>query len=188
MWRKDLRPTSNSTDEELMFAYQDGEHKAFEILYERYKSRIYSFIRKRVANNTDANDIFQQVLMKLHQSRALYSHEYSFAPWIFTISRTTLIDFYRKQKTTQTSQLKAEYLELKDSMLEFEESQHLSVLLKNEELSPLQRSALRLKFFDEQTYDQMAKRLNVTQDNVRQAISRSIKKLKISLEKDKGGV
>ena len=58
-------PYTNLPDEELMEFYQDGESMAFEVLYTRYKKRVYSYLYKRVYDKDKIDDIFQKLSLKM---------------------------------------------------------------------------------------------------------------------------
>lgn len=72
---------------------------ALQTLYERYFDRVYRYVIARVNNSQDAedivSDIFVLVIKRLHQFRN--NNKHSFAAWLFTIARHTIIDFYRRQ-------------------------------------------------------------------------------------------
>lgn len=90
------------SDESLMLAYCDGETDCFELLYRRYKTRVYAYITKR-APNAAVEDLFQQVFLKLHEKKHLYDASYPFAPWFFTLCRHTIVDHLRKKSESTTA-------------------------------------------------------------------------------------
>src|SRR5437868_3329601 len=90
--------TQSRTDEELMLAYQQGDSSAFNELYERYSGRVYSYLEGKVFNKNERDDLFQAVFLKLHKSRHLFDPAFQFAPWLFTICRTTVLDFIKASK------------------------------------------------------------------------------------------
>ncbi|MCB0349058.1 MAG: RNA polymerase sigma factor, partial [Bdellovibrionales bacterium] len=81
-----------------MKLYQNDNFTAFEELYGRYTSRVYSYLRKRLSSSEAIEDLYQKVFLKLHENRGKYDDKLLFAPWLFTITRNVLIDWYRLKK------------------------------------------------------------------------------------------
>jgi RNA polymerase sigma-70 factor (ECF subfamily) len=92
------------TDEELVIAYAQGNNAAFEILLNRHKSNIYSYIYFIVRNKEMAEDIFQETFVKaimtIKQGR--YTENGKFRAWINRIAHNLIIDNYRQEKNEQT--------------------------------------------------------------------------------------
>lgn len=92
------------TDEELVGAYAEGNNAAFDILLNRHKSNIYSYIYYIVRNREIAEDIFQETFVKaivtIKQGR--YTDNGKFRAWINRIAHNLIIDTYRQEKNEQT--------------------------------------------------------------------------------------
>ena len=76
------------TDEELMQVYINGDIEAFQALYQRHKGRAMGYLNARLANQEEAEDVFQDVFTKLHRYRFKYEQDVPFLPWLFTIVKT----------------------------------------------------------------------------------------------------
>ncbi len=161
-----------------MLAYADGDMEAFEALYWRHKNRIFGFLMKKLKNQTDAEEVFQAVFIKLHVAREKYRRDIPFLPWAFTITRNALIDHIRKrdayQKHVITSELAVEtYAEPSGSEApERIEVEGLSSLTET------QRQALEFRFNQGLTFAEIAEQMQTSADNSRQIISRAIRKLR----------
>lgn len=166
----------NKSDEELMVLYQNGTESAFQELYGRHSAKILGFINSRVRDSQKAHDIFQEVFVKIHKSKHLYNRTLPVLPWIFTITKNTLIDQMRKTKVEN------DLVELDESSLFTPEVapalafSDLAPLTK--ELTATQRQAIEMRYYEDKTFDEIAKVLNTSSLNVRQLISRGIKRLK----------
>lgn len=163
------------TDEELMVLYQQGQEEAFNLLYRRYADRMYGYLRQRMRDPQAANDVFQAALMKLHRSKDQFNSSFAFAPWLFTVVRTSLRDW---QKDVRNNIDSTEFIE--DSMaqpqLVFENR------IDQENLANLpesQKVAMELRYFNELSFDEIAARLDTTPENVRKLVSRGIQNLKV---------
>ncbi len=92
------------TDQELIRAYLKGDEKSFEILLKRNQDRVFGYILSKIKNYDLANDIFQDVFIKVIKTlkRGAYNEEGKFLPWVLTISHNLVIDHFRKSKKMPT--------------------------------------------------------------------------------------
>ena len=88
------------TDEQLVALYTDGNNSAFDILLERYKDKIYSYIFYSVRNADLADDLFQETFVKaimtIRQGR--YTENGKFGAWLSRIAHNLVIDVYRTER------------------------------------------------------------------------------------------
>ncbi|MBX7148516.1 sigma-70 family RNA polymerase sigma factor [bacterium] len=88
----------NLTDETLFNRYKmSGDMNAFNTILRRYQSPLFSFLVSRTKNKSEADDIFQEVFIKVVDKRHLFTTDVSFKAWLYTIARNTFIDAYRKK-------------------------------------------------------------------------------------------
>lgn len=157
-----------------MLAYQQGDNAAFNELYERYSGRVYAYLGNRVFNRNERDDLFQAVFLKLHKSRHLFNSTFQFAPWLFTICRTTLLDFLKMRKAEVISAAP-----ITDQIVgEVSPDSALSLSQAGLELSDQQRAALEMRYRDGLDFSKIADRLKISSSNVRQVISRAVRKLR----------
>ncbi len=85
-------------DHQLVTAYLAGNHKAFETLLLRHKSKIYRFIYLKIKSQEMAEDIFQETFVKIINTLQLgnYNEEGKFLPWAMRIAHNLVIDHFRK--------------------------------------------------------------------------------------------
>lgn len=83
------------SDEALMLAYRDGDAGAFDRLYQRHGDGLYRFILRQVGNAALAEELFQDVWMKLVDSRNRYRVRARFRTFLYRIARHRVIDHYR---------------------------------------------------------------------------------------------
>ncbi len=92
------------TDEQLVEMYANGDNRAFDILLERYQSKLYSYILYVVKNEEMTEDIFQETFMKaivtIKQGR--YTDTGRFASWLTRIAHNLIIDNFRQEKYENT--------------------------------------------------------------------------------------
>ncbi|MBR5804038.1 MAG: sigma-70 family RNA polymerase sigma factor [Bacteroidaceae bacterium] len=88
------------TDDVLVALYSKGNNQAFDILLERYKDKLYSYIFFSVRNDELAEDIFQETFVKaivtIQQGR--YTENGKFSAWLTRIAHNLIIDLFRQEK------------------------------------------------------------------------------------------
>lgn len=168
-------PYDTKEDEFLMAEYALGDEAAFRELYRRYRARAYGYLNKRVSDSGTADELFQQVFLKLHRSRSQYDGGRLFSAWFFTICRSVLIDHFRRSGKAGVHEMLNEN-ETADPVIEPTRELIPEGILAS--LSDKQREAVKLRYEEELAFGEIAKAMNTTQDNVRQLISRGVRKLK----------
>ncbi len=115
----------NISDQELINNYLKGDEKSFEILLTRHKSRIYTQIYLFVKDHDLAEDIFQEVFIKIIDTlrKGKYNHEGKFLQWAMRISYNLCVDHFRRSKRrTKVSPSETfdifDVLEVKDDNME----------------------------------------------------------------------
>jgi RNA polymerase sigma-70 factor (ECF subfamily) len=90
-------PKNGGSDAELIARYLSGDGAAFEILYEKYKRQLYSYIRRLLSGrDSPCDDIFQQTWIKAIANFANYKESERFLAWIMRISHNLAMDYFRK--------------------------------------------------------------------------------------------
>jgi RNA polymerase sigma-70 factor (ECF subfamily) len=94
-----MRITPESTDIELIDSYLNGDAAAFDILYERYKRRLYSYLNRLMPMRSAlVDDVFQQTWGKVLGKLANYKHSEKFQAWLTRIAHNVAVDHFRKEK------------------------------------------------------------------------------------------
>jgi RNA polymerase sigma-70 factor (ECF subfamily) len=85
-----------ATDEMLMVRYQRGDREAFAELVNRYERPIYNFLLRQIRHGGVAEDLTQDVFLRLVEKAGEFKHEARFSTWLYTIARNLCIDQLRK--------------------------------------------------------------------------------------------
>lgn len=72
----------------------------FEKIWKEFRNKIYSFIRSRVPDNSTAEDITQDVFVRIYEKSASLQSEDKLQSWLYQIARNAIIDYYRTKKTS----------------------------------------------------------------------------------------
>jgi len=91
-------------DSELIAQYRNGNEAAFDLLVDRYQSKVFTTIYLIVKDQYVAEDLLQDVFVKVVQTIHLdrYSEEGKFQPWLMRIAHNLAIDYFRKSKRYPT--------------------------------------------------------------------------------------
>jgi RNA polymerase sigma-70 factor (ECF subfamily) len=94
----------NLEDQVLVQQFIAGDQNSIEILINRHKKRVYTYILLIVKNQQLAEDIFQDTFIKVIKSlrRGKYQDKGKFVSWVLRIAHNLVIDYYRKQKYQNT--------------------------------------------------------------------------------------
>ena len=174
------------TDEEAMGKFKTGEVKYFDLLLSRHSKGVYRFIYRMVGGSkSDAEDILQEVFMKVAENRMNYSVNKKFTAWLYRIARNHTIDFIRKESYRMHSSLDKNiknsegsnitYLELVESPDKTQEEKIISGRIKEqlfEKLKALKdeyREVFILREIDGLKFDEIAE---ITDSNVNTVKSR----------------
>jgi RNA polymerase sigma factor (sigma-70 family) len=82
-------------DEELMLAYRAGDAAAFDVLYARHKGAVFRYLRRQTGTSAAAEELFQDVWLRLIDARGSYEPRAKFTTWLFTIAHNRLMDYFR---------------------------------------------------------------------------------------------
>lgn len=174
------------SDEDLMVLYQNGSHDAFVCLYQRHSGRVFAYLKLKVSVEV-AQDLLQEVFMKMHRSREQYSAQYPFLPWIFTIARNALFDLLKNSETKlEKASLISETIldrlsEGADSLISTSEHDLTAALGS---LPSQQKRAVELRYLSDWSFEQIAEEMKTTPENTRQIVSRGIKKIRSLIKGD----
>lgn len=189
------------SDEELMLNYQKGEALVMDELLRRYKNPIYHFAYRLSQNNAEAQDITQEVFLRLYQYKDTYKPCGKFCTWIFSIAHNLCVSRLRKKRWLVAWPRKQDNPdELRDfespdpSPQEVVSNNEFSAIVKEciQGLPFLQREALILREYENLDYQEISRILNKSLGTVKTLIHRARQNIKTKLlpyiEEFKGGL
>jgi RNA polymerase sigma-70 factor (ECF subfamily) len=86
------------SDEALMEAYQRGDVRAFEELLARHRKPVMNFLYRQVGSEALAEDLLQEVFLRIIQGAPTYKAKAKFTTWLYTIARNLCVDNARRAK------------------------------------------------------------------------------------------
>lgn len=91
------------TDYELVKECLEGDSEAFSQLVARYKKLVFSVVCRFTRDCDEAEDMSQEVLIKIYKSLGRYSPEYKFSTWTVKVATNICLDFTRKKRLNSVS-------------------------------------------------------------------------------------
>jgi len=176
----------NADDEILMKRFKAGDASAFEVLYERYRVSLFRFIQRSVQNAAVAEELFQDVWIKLIDAKSRYRVEAKFRTYLYRIAHNRMIDFFRSKKPLQSFDESPVENALSDPGLHSEaliELNRKTKALKTAiaELPIDQRTAFVLKAEQGLSLEEIAIISGVGRETIKSRLRYAMDKLRISL-------
>lgn len=161
---------------ELYLGGGEAGVKAFDTLYRRYAPKVYGFLRKQLRDSALADEVFQQTMLRFHETRERYDVKYPLGPWIFTLCRNTLRDHQRRQLRRREQELPDDLVGSTEPAITEAPEVPLSTLNKT------QRAAVEMRYLHEKDFNEIAASLQISETNARQLISRAVRRLRGLME------
>lgn len=179
-------------DRELVAAYLGGEEEILPYLIKRHLKPVYHFVYGFTGEEAVADDLTQDIFVKVWKKLKSYNPRYSFKTWLFTIARNTTFDYLRKKKDLKFSDFEKEDGSnvltdtLTDETVSVEEDLAKAESLKSleagiQKLSPLYREVLLLKYSGDLSLEEIAKILKRPVETVKSQYRRGLLHLKTLL-------
>ena len=167
--------TERRSDEELMAALGNGELGAAEVLFARYHRPLYAYLVRRAGQSNSAEDLVQEVFLKLISRPKAFHGRGHFRGWLYTVARNLAIDRYRSE-TAREVEMNTETLTSTavthpgDTNCSLEEA--LSML------PPTEREILVLARIEGLRYREVGNALGLTENAVKMRVFRALQQLK----------
>ncbi|MDP2630883.1 MAG: sigma-70 family RNA polymerase sigma factor, partial [Candidatus Uhrbacteria bacterium] len=87
-----------ASDNELISSYLSGNEQALESLIQRYLKLIYSFVYRYTGDAASADDLTQEVFVRVWRNLKRFDQEKSFKTWLFAIAKNAALDLLKKKK------------------------------------------------------------------------------------------
>jgi RNA polymerase sigma factor (sigma-70 family) len=171
---------------ELIKKITKGDENAFKLIYELYSKRIFNTVLHFLQNQSDAEDITQEVFIEIFRSISGFKHNSKFFTWIYRIAVTKSLDFIRRKKRKKRFALN---IILEPDEIKSEDFNHPGIDIENKEralalfnairkLSENQRIAFTLNKIDGLEYKEIAEIMKISLSSVESLIFRAKEKLK----------
>lgn len=181
--------SSNRSKEDLQLvklALEKQDQAAFKKLMNRYRDSIFFMVLKIVHNRDDAEDLTIEAFGKAFNNIHKYDQRYAFSTWLFKIATNNSIDFIRKKRLETTSldkgiggddgdeitiDVKSEALNPEEKMVKKQRA--FSVRGNIEKLDEKYRQLIKLRYYEEYSYDEIAAELDLPLGTVKAQLYRA---------------
>jgi RNA polymerase sigma-70 factor (family 1) len=173
------------TDEQLIILVKKGDQQAFAEIYSRYAESLAGFAASKLYSLDDAKDILHDLFVKLWENREQLNINSSLQSYLFGITRHRIIDKIRKNITREEyasvrQSLGAVYEHDIDKQLEAKELRQM-VEKSLEQLAPRVKEIYKLSREEGLSNNEIAEKLNLSEQTVRNQLSAALKHLRKSL-------
>lgn len=184
------------TDEQLISNYLEGNENALDALVDRYLTNTYNFAFQLTHDSQAAEDVAQESFIKAWKNIRGWKRGSSFKTWLFAIARNTAIDWLRSRKDVTLSSFDNEagkniltetLVDESPPPLELMERAEDNLYVANllEELDPLYRDVINLRYGDDLTFKEIGEILKKPLHTIKSQHRRAIIALRRSLEAKK---
>ena len=171
-------------DTDLVKMAQRGEAQAFDILVQRYQTRVTGLVYRYVQNTDTALDLVQDIFLKVYRNLTNFKGESKFSSWLFRVAANDCIDHLRKMKVRKEQSLdhyQDSGFDVADSSKDADTASSYEVLDERRrvrralsDLPDNQKTVVVMKVYQEMTFDEIA---DVLQEPVSTVKSRLYKAL-----------
>lgn len=174
-------------DHVILASFNDEKtkEKAFTQLVEKYQERLYWHIRRMVVEHEDANDVLQNVFIKVWKSLSNFRSEANLYTWLYRIATNETITWLDQQKKRSSVSLSDNESALENKLqaqkgfdankLEWKLQQAIQTLPEK------QRVVFNLRYYDEMPYEEMATVLDTSEGALKASYHHAVKKVEAFL-------
>ena len=180
-------PSTPEPETEWMARIRDGDMEAFRLLVEAHQSRVINTISKLLGSDAEAEDLAQQVFIRVWRSAARYQPTAKFTTWLFRITRNLVFNELRRRKhfadQREDSPEPVERAEREPDRVLLEDELQKAIQTAIQELPEAQRMAIVLRRYEEMPYEEIARVMGTTVPAVKSILFRARTELRERLAK-----
>jgi RNA polymerase sigma-70 factor (ECF subfamily) len=182
--------STGPSDSEIISIVLKGDHNAYALLVERYKSYVFTLTFRFTKNREDAEEVSQDIFVKAYRSLADFKGTAKFSTWLYTIVNTTCITFLRKKRLDVRSLDDERTFEVADSQdsgfkaNQVEQKSRLNMVNQAiAMLNPDDAEIITLFYKNEQSLEEISQILGVEVNAAKVRLHRARARLKDKMEK-----
>lgn len=170
-------------DRELLdeFRNESTKEAAFTKIIRKYQERLYWHIRRMVVNHEDANDVLQNMFIKVWKSLDNFREDSQLFTWLYRIATNESLTFLQQQKKRMAYSLSDDESPLINKIKadeHFDERKlEWKLQLAIQKLPEKQRTVFNLRYFDEMPYEEMSRVLDTSEGALKASYHHAVKKI-----------
>ena len=106
-----MRDPSDAEDIEQVERFLDGDVQGFEVLFDKYREKVYRVAYRFVRNKEDSLEVTQEVFLRVYQNLPKFKTNSKFFTWLYRITVNRSIDFTRSRKARPVREMDGSTLE-----------------------------------------------------------------------------
>ena len=181
------------TDVQLMLDVKAGDEASFELLLQKYRSPLVNFLFRMVRDRATAEDLAQEVFLRVYRARAQYSPSAKFTTWLFRIATNLALNSVRDNRHRRMEvsldapadedeapiQVPTREMRIDEHMIERDRAEFIRRTIAT--LPEKQRAAVLLHKYEEMDYGEIAKVLECSESALKSLLFRAYETLRIEL-------
>ena len=160
------------TDETLVRLYVEGNNEAFNVLLDRYESKVLTYINYIVRNREVAEDLFQDTFMRVVATLkgGKYAEQQKFSAWLMRITHNILVDYFRHLKNEKSISNDENEVDLLNDIKLADEDNVETLMIKSQNLNGVeqiismlpenQQEIINLRYYQDMSFKEIATMLN----------------------------
>jgi RNA polymerase sigma factor (sigma-70 family) len=170
-------------DSEILqkFSQERTRNEAFNLLLNKYQQKIYWHIRRLVINHDDADDLVQDVFVKVWKNLGNFRSDSQLYTWLYRIATNECITFLNKKKNQNNIPLDDVSFELSESLMDATYFDGNKAQLKLQQalltLPEKQRLVFNMKYFDDLKYEEISEILGTSVGALKASFHLAVKKI-----------
>jgi RNA polymerase sigma factor (sigma-70 family) len=170
-------------DKELLHQFKQPEtkEKAFTTIIKKYQEKLYWHIRRMVVDHDDANDVLQNVFIKVWNGLQNFREDSQLYTWLYRIGTNESLTFLDQQKRRSTVSMNEEEAGLSNKIKAEEgfdaKKLEWKLQLAIQKLPEKQRAVFTLRYYDEMPYEEMSRVLETSEGALKASYHHAVKKI-----------
>lgn len=163
------------SDEQLVALFRSGNEDAFQVIFDRYRQRLFAYTRQMLSGSRqDAEDALQDVFLRAYAALRANDRPVSLRAWLYRVAHNRCIDQLRRPTPAHSDVFEMSRGPLRDPLQETERREDLRRLVEDvSRLPEAQRSALLMREIDGLSYQELADALDVTVPAIKSLLVRA---------------
>ncbi len=173
----------NIEDKELLLQFKEPatKERAFTRIIKKYQEKLYWHVRRMVVEHEDANDVLQNMFIKVWNALGNFREDSQLYTWLYRIATNESLSFIEQQKKKATASLSDEESGLSNKLRadkHFDPNKlEWKLQVAIQQLPEKQRVVFNLRYYDEMPYEQMSRVLETSQGALKASYHHAVKKI-----------
>jgi RNA polymerase sigma-70 factor, ECF subfamily len=181
------------SDVQLMLDVKAGDDASFDFLLQKYRSPLVNFLYRMVRDTATAEDLAQEVFLRVYRARKQYTPSAKFTTWLFRIATNLALNSVRDNRYAKLAvrldapaaedaapmELPAPVMRIDEHMIERDRTEFIRRAIAS--LPEKQRAAVLLHKYEEMDYGEIAKILGCSESALKSLLFRAYESLRVQL-------